>query len=135
MREKLFFLVVGCFYLLFVSGCAEDEAVLRLRAENKLNLLHLTKGMTKKEVLLLMGEKNVYLGTDKNATVVGNPYKIKMIKTNDHEYEVLYYYTDRDQKDWPFKKFTIYDHELTPLIFENGSLVGWGDSYLQSLTK
>jgi hypothetical protein len=40
-------------------------------------------------------------------------------------YQVLYYHTDLKQRD---DKIT--DDELTPLVFENGKLIGWGYPFL-----
>ncbi|RCU50854.1 DUF3192 domain-containing protein [Corallincola holothuriorum] len=46
----------------------------------------------------------------------------KLVKGDDN-YRLLYYRTQRQQKDGITSK-----DECTPLVFKNGQLIGWGDS-------
>ncbi len=48
------------------------------------------------------------------------------VTINGQEYEILYYYTDFDQHDWPTKKFKVLDSELMPVVLEDGKVIGWG---------
>ncbi len=48
-----------------------------------------------------------------------------MLQNGGKSYEILYYYTD--VKRWDD---AITDDELTPVILENGKLMGWGQALL-----
>jgi hypothetical protein len=52
----------------------------------------------------------------------------EVIKINDTSYQVLYYRTQRVKKDGMTTK-----EECTPIIFLNQLVVGWGNTYLESL--
>lgn len=97
------------------------------RDANKENLKKLSVGMEKSAALQVMGtepSRGLFMWID-------NPYRDETVTAKDGKrYEVLYYYTDMKQRD---DKIT--DDELTPLIFQDGKLVGWGDSALQRLGK
>jgi hypothetical protein len=40
------------------------------------------------------------------------------------------YYAHQDQRDWPTKGFKILECELTPIIFQDGKVIGWGSEFL-----
>ena len=112
------------FILLFLAGCSNfylDTGDL-LRTQNAENIKKLTAGMRKDVVLELMGtepSKSLFMWID-------NPHRSETLTGKDGKiYEVLYYYTDLKQRD---DKIT--DDELTPLVFENQKLIGWGYSFL-----
>lgn len=98
-----------------------------LRDANKENLKKLSVGMEKTTALQVMGtepSRGLFMWID-------NPYRDETVTAKDGKsYEVLYYYTDMKQRD---DKIT--DDELTPLIFQDRKLVGWGDSALQRLGR
>lgn len=98
-----------------------------LRDANKENLKKLSVGMEKTTALQVMGtepSRGLFMWID-------NPYRDETVTAKDGKrYEVLYYYTDMKQRD---DKIT--DDELTPLIFQDGKLVGWGDSALKRLGR
>ncbi|MBU2977846.1 DUF3192 domain-containing protein [Alteromonas sp. C1M14] len=52
----------------------------------------------------------------------------EMLEKGDHAYRILFYRTNRTMDDGMTTK-----DECTPLIFEDGVLVGWGDSAYQYL--
>lgn len=93
-----------------------------LRAQNSANIDKLSAGMSQATVMELMGQdpaKGLFYWID-------NPYRSESLTGKDGKsYEVLYYYTDLKQRD---DKVT--DDELTPLVFENGKLIGWGYPFL-----
>lgn len=97
------------------------------RNANKKNLKKLSVGMEKSAALQVMGtepSRGLFMWID-------NPYRDETVTAKDGKrYEVLYYYTDMKQRD---DKIT--DDELTPLIFQDGKLVGWGDSALKRLGR
>lgn len=111
----LVFILAGCsnFYL-------DTSDLLRMR--NAETVKKLSVGMHQEVVMELMGteaSKGVFMWID-------NPYRTETLTGKDGKtYEVLYYYTDLKQRD---DKIT--DDELTPLVFENGSLIGWGYPFL-----
>ena len=110
--------------LLLLAGCSNlylDPSD-PLRIQNKENAQKLSVGMSKQVAMEIMGTdpaKGVFMWID-------NPYRSETLKGKDGKvYEVLYYYTDLKQRD---DKIT--DDELTPLVFENGKLTGWGYPFL-----
>jgi hypothetical protein len=57
---------------------------------------------------------------------IDNPYRSETLTGKDGKnYDVLYYYSDLKQRD---DKIT--DDELTPLVFHDGKLIGWGYPFL-----
>lgn len=103
-----------------LASCATTDSI---RSTNRANLLKLSIGMTKAETLQIMGTSTVYA-----EQIINNPYRSEIVKGEDNKsYEVLYYYTDIKSRD-----DAITDDELTPLIFADGKLLGWGWSFLQN---
>ncbi|MCJ7555009.1 MAG: DUF3192 domain-containing protein [Ignavibacteriaceae bacterium] len=49
---------------------------------------------------------------------------------DDKIFEVWYYYTDMKAYDG-----AITDDELTPVVFENDKLIGWGQSFLNDTVQ
>jgi len=127
--------LVLCYLAVVVfSGCGEQKAV-DIRAENARNLAKINTGMTKAEVMQIMGDKTAKVNIGINTVSVTNPYKSEIKQVNGHMYEVLYYYTHHDQRDWPFKGLRILERELTPVVFENGKVIGWGSEFLAQKTS
>ena len=121
-----------------VIGCVSLGHIDRLRTENRQNLLKLHIGMTKQEVLDIMGynsAKDLYANYEK--VTVTNPYKSEILQGKDKTLEVIYYCTDTkhqtkvDSWGWSLPS-PISDDELTPLIFDNNKLIGWGWSFLDN---
>ena len=106
--------------ILFISlGCG--SSIEQLRTKNRENLLRLSLGMTKFDVLQIMGTATV--------ESVNNPYRVETPKGKTGElYEVLFYNTDKKKKG-----DLIVDSELTPLVFKDNALVGWGWAFLSEL--
>lgn len=100
---------------LFVFSCAPGQRGMIVRT-NRMNLLKLSVGMTKQEVLDIMGTKAV--------RGINNPYRIEaMMDKNGHVHEFLFYYTDDTVPG------RIADSEMTPLVIIDGKLVGWGRGF------
>lgn len=114
---KKLLLVLFCLGLV---GCATLEG---FRMKNRQNLLQLSIGMTKQEVMNIMGNEAVY---DFSGSSANNPYRSEIMQGKDKTFEVLYYYTDIKASDG-----AITDDELTPVVFDNGKAIGWGWSFLQ----
>lgn len=132
MRKVLYLLILT----VLISGCATmtlSQAV----APNRENLLKLSIGMSKEEALRVMGTTSFSAGTGLFAiraadektvpsTIINNPYRVEILQGKDKIFEVLYYVTDDKMGN-----NIVTDDGLTPLVFDNGKLIGWGRSFLQ----
>ena len=104
---------------LFFSGCTSLDQV---RAMNRGKLVQLSLGLSKSEVLQIMGIETIKAGGDR----ITNPYRTETLKGEDRRiYEVLFYYTDFKKRDG-----AVSDDELTPLVIKDGKLIGWGWNFL-----
>ena len=114
--------------LLLTAGCATMDTV---RAENRANLNRLQLGMTKEEVLAVMGTKTVTTYREGvRGEQITNPYRTEMHRAGGHTWEIMYYLTDLKADD-----DAITDDELTPIVLKDGKLDGWGWSYLQDVAR
>lgn len=132
--QKLFYLLVMA---LLLGGCA-TVTLQSATSINRQNLLSLSLGMPKDEALSVMGTKtktakvvlNQYANwaeTPVENIIINNPYKNEILRDKDNKvFEVIYYVTDVKKSD-----NAISDDELTPLVFDNGKLIGWGWGFLQ----
>jgi len=109
---------IGILLSIFLIMCGCTSSVEQLRTKNRENLLRLSLGMIKFDVLQIMGTETV--------ESVNNPYRVETPKGKDGSlYEVLFYHTDKKKKS-----DLITDSELTPLVFKDNALVGWGWAFL-----
>lgn len=122
------------------SGCTAliyDGSVGDLRVANRSQLGKLQMGMGRDQVVQMMGTQGATscrsigpffscLATE----VINNPYRTSGFAADNKMYDVLYYSTDVKQADG-----VITDDELTPLLFENGKLVGWGRELVDTAVK
>ncbi len=121
MKKVIFLLLV---LAIVMSGCTRPDTITRI---NRKNLMKLSIGMSKQEVLNIMGTKTMHILYG----AVNNPYRSEMLRLeNGKTLELLYYYTDIKRRD-----NCITDDELTPLVFHNGELIGWGWSFVQEHIK
>ena len=108
-----------------LSGCMAYYDPWEVRVINRVSLTQLDLGMSKEEVLEIMGTET-YEGDDGD---INNPFRTEVFQMEeDSVVEVLYYYTDKKNND---KAIT--DEELTPIVFKNGRLIGWGWISLRKL--
>lgn len=126
--------------VLFFSGCTALFYAERggdLRASNRSHLGQLQVGMGRDQVVQMMGTQGATscraegpflscLATE----VANNPYRTSGFVADNKMYDVLHYWTDVKQADG-----VITDDELTPLLFENGKLVGWGRELVETAVK
>ena len=108
-------------------GCGSLD---RVRTANRRNLLKLSVGMTKQQAVEIMGHKKG--GGRLGEPTVNSPYKSEILQGKEKTFEVLYYYTDIHQAIYSANELTITDDELTPVVFDEGRLVGWGRGFLES---
>lgn len=117
---KVFLLALICAVM---SGCVTlDE----MRAINRARLVNLSIGMTKQKAIKIMGNKPCVC----EGTTINNPYFTETIKAGEKTFETVYYYTD----------VIVFDNiitrdELTPLVFEDNKLIGWGKEFLKGVSE
>ena len=70
---------------------------------------------------------------------IDNPYRQSAINVDGKRYEVFYYYTDDEERDLRYYYQELKKHEtdlrddqLTPILLENGKLVGWGQDLVNT---
>ena len=125
--RKLIYLFITT---IMVSGCAMTKS--QVTAPNRANLMKLSIGMTKENVLKVMGTKpgvicpfvGPFTGIAMRHTI-NNPYRSEILQGKDKTFEVLYYATDDKNNT-----LAITDDELTPLVFDDSKLIGRGWSFL-----
>jgi hypothetical protein len=122
--------VVSVLFVL-IAGCT--SSLDRVRTANRRNLLKLSVGMTKEQALAIMGHKSG--GGRFGEPTVNSPYKNEILPGKDKTFEVLYYYTDIESNVYTANPATIPANELTPLVFDNGKLIGWGADFLEDIKK
>jgi len=121
MKQKI---AMAIFTSLLLAGCVTTAQV---RGENRQNLMHLSVGLNKQDVLKVMGTETKKTDV---GSVITNPYRTEMYKVNNNTFELLLYYTDLKKSDG-----AITDDELTPIIIKNGKVDGWGWSYWNNIIK
>ncbi|MGA1979343.1 MAG: DUF3192 domain-containing protein [Sedimentisphaerales bacterium] len=119
--------------VLFVLAAGCTSSLDRVRTANRRNILKLSVGMTKEQSLAIMGNKSG--GGRFGEPTVNSPYKSEILQSREKTFEVLYYYTDIKSVIYAANPATITDNELTPLVFDNGKLIGWGTSFLEDIRK
>ena len=122
--------VISVLFVL-MAGCT--SSLDRVRTVNRRNLLKLSVGMTKERAIATMG--HTIGGGRFGEPTVNSPYKSEIIQAKDKTYEVLYYYTDIKSVVYTANPATIQDSELTPLVFDNEKLIGWGASFLENIRE
>lgn len=121
MFRKILILVVTT---ILISGCA---SLSQIRADNRQKLLNLSAGLSKQEVLAVMGTKTIRAD---DGTVVTNPYRTEMYRAKGSVFELLLYYTDIQKSDG-----AITDDELTPIVIKDEEVDGWGWSYWNNVIQ
>jgi len=126
--KKTLVLLMLC---VLMAGCASPLD--KVRKNNRKGLLKLSVGMTKKQALKVMGKAGGggYFGEP----TVKSPYKSETLQANGKNFEMLYYYTDINSRIHISNPGTIRDNDLTPLVFENDILIGWGNTFVKTLAS
>ena len=128
--------LVAVFLGLLLSSCVTYDAFDNmgyhsLAKHNRSNLISLEPGMTKKEVLDLMGTR-----TGQRSGLVNNPLRVSLFSIKEDNVTIIYYYTDYSSSqsteccNWlPYWKVSA--ENTTPLVLLNGKLIGWGEESLR----
>ena len=128
--------------VLIVCGCGAPmtQKFDALRVRNRSNLNGLQLGISRTEVLSIMGEKTDTLVSHNSddggsplrpvVTYMNNPYRTSSFEKEDKRLEVLYYYTEVKDFDG-----AVSDDELTPIVLIDNKLVGWGWDYWSDVAE
>lgn len=95
-----------------------------LLSRNLTNLNKLSIGMTKQQVMELMGT----FQSKTSNSAVPNPYITEQMLISGKHHEVLWYLTKKYPPFTPIKK-----SQATPVMLKDGKVIGWGDSFLSSI--
>jgi len=115
LTAALFFCTVG------VACTTAGE----IRSQNRQRLSELEVGMSRESAMETMGafQKRTQSGSRLN-----NPYRTETARVDTGgTATLLWYYTDLKNDDG-----AITDDELTPVVLENGEVIGWGSSMVDA---
>ena len=103
-----------------LSGCSmfgirNFSAITR---QNNARIMTLQRGMTPEQVIEHIGPSN--------NSHVPNPVRSEMYPAGDDAFRALFFYSGTGLVD------RIFDRDLTPVVFKNESLDGWGWLYWES---
>ncbi len=107
--------------LALAVGCSMLSPIYKIAKDNKNHMNNLSTGMTQEELLRVMGRRTFNLGK----LTVTNPYRSENLTGASGDYQVIYYVTSVELDD-----DIISDNELTPFVFYENKLIGWGWDYL-----
>jgi len=100
--------------LCFLSSCSRSPVVSGVRAEeNKYNMAFIKIGMSQSKVYNIMG----------------CPQDVETLNINEECYVVWFYLTKR----FGLGQTRLLPQNLTPIVFKNEYLVGWGNEYYKYL--
>ena len=129
MKKIILISLLAITITITLTGCV--SSLEKTRTQNRQNILKLSVGMTKPQVIEIMGTKTA--GGKFGETRVNNPYKSEIIQGKLKLYGILYYYTDLDSAIYTANPSFITDKDLTPLVFQDGRLIGWGKDFLKTI--
>lgn len=103
----------------FSAQGAKPLSLEALASANQAKLVQLSTGMTKEEVLSLMGDQTA----DTRDGVVNNPWTVETSVGKDGEfYEALYYVIRKNQPFTPVRKSL-----TTAIVLKDGKVIVWGE--------
>ena len=121
---KLITLLLICSNIVF----GQFKKYERFTVNNRNNLALLETGMTKTEVVTIMGDRSI---SSFGGAFVGNPYKTELFKTTQgNSISVFWYYTQILTTNG-----VVDPDELTPVVFINGKMQGFGWSFYRETHK
>jgi hypothetical protein len=120
MEHKMKAIIVSLLLSLTLSGCIGSLG--RSVARNRNNLTLIEYGMTKEQVHSVMGQKS--------SRAYSNPQRTAMrVDEKGNHVEIFYYWTDGSARNG------IQDSELTPIVFQNGKVIGWGREFFMEFVE
>lgn len=119
-KTNVLFLAIVVF--VFFQSCSTSYKLYEnFTVNNRNNLALLESGMSKLEVSKIMGKNSV----KSSGAYIGNPYKTEAFKNTEGEsISIFWYYTQIRSSNG-----RVDDDELTPVVFKNGKLEGYGWSF------
>jgi len=136
MKKIIYLLVV----IMVTSGCMATLIKPQVTEMNRDNLSKISVGMTKRQVSKIMKDQVFVMG-GADMTPFGtsfspmwtmkNPHKSKTFQGKNGKPLEVRYYVVSGQKE----SNEIPDSDLTPLVFEDGKLVGWGWDFFKANIK
>jgi outer membrane protein assembly factor BamE (lipoprotein component of BamABCDE complex) len=135
-RRNLVALVSCVIPLLLLSAChttadssgddAKRISYATLLSENQINILKISPGQTKQQVMDIMGSSQARV----KSTFITNPFKQEFFSVDKVDYEILYYLTRR------YPAYTaIKVSQATAIVLKNGKVVGLGDEAVQKAKR
>jgi hypothetical protein len=99
-----------------------------------MNLVRLSLGISREKALDIMGSKTTEYLCDVESSRPGvkvklnNPYRSETFQIAGKIVEAVYYITDLKHDNCKIDR-----EELTPLVFEDSKLIGWGNNFLSEI--
>ncbi len=121
--KKLILLILT--FQAILIGCA--PTIQQIQSTNRSNLNRISLGMTKSQVLDIMGTQTVKTA---EGYIINSPYRSETTSQNGLNYEIHFFYTDTKKNDG-----AITDDELTPVVYFEGKVSGYGWNYLRDNIK
>ncbi|GMR20961.1 MAG: hypothetical protein BMS9Abin36_1559 [Gammaproteobacteria bacterium] len=121
--------LIGCTAMGHRQAASDDPngvwvPIKETAARGQQNINRIDLGMTKTQVQNIMGTTNHYYATaHRKPTIITHPSKREMFESNSRTFEVLYYYT----------RYAKRDAALTPVVLQEGKVVGWGWNYFNKI--
>ena len=119
--------------VLMVASCATRSgpraqiSLAELASLNQAKLAHVSIGMRKEELVILMGSNTA----ETRDGIVNNPWTAEGFATDSGaRYEVLYYVTRPNPPFTPVRKSL-----TTPIVLKDDKVVGWGEDALKRATN
>ncbi len=109
-----------------LAGCAQSVADVALQNRAKINQLSL--GMSREDVDRVMGPPTVKVravGPFSN-TQITNPHKTEAVRGKSGDTIEVRYYPTEVRNGENDEEFAFTEDELTPLVFRDRQLLGWG---------
>ena len=125
MKKNIIYIIV--IQLLLIS-CGPSLFLIQSQNRTKLNQISL--GLTKREVLDIMGTTTNKVSNGQNWIYLTSPYKTETMIENGRNYEILFFYSDTKKQDG-----VISDDELTPIVLLDNKVVGFGWSFMKDNIK
>jgi len=117
--------------IVLIGACCLSLALTspdQLCSLNRANLIKLQPGMAQSQVISLMGTGQAEDYDEEGTYIINNPYKSEILNGKRNTFEVIYYYTERITRDRKLEP-----EELTPVIFSENKLLGWGWMFLRDI--
>lgn len=116
---------------MLLAACA--PTIFQIANENREHLGRLAIGMTRDQVLEVMGTgtKEARVRGPFGRFPVSNPYRTETVTMKDGSVvEVLLYCTD-----FRGAEFAISEDELTPIVLKDGRVIGWGRTFFEEVQR